>query len=404
MPETGRTVNRGRLRYRIAWIIALLAVQGGALYYIGLASPPYADEIHYLKTIKEFSSDLTFDALLDYNEVAGPLPFVLYGAWGKLFGTDISHLRLLSILLAFIFQIRLFDVLEGVTRSARRAFLLGLVVMLNPYMIGLNVVVYTDVPALIGLMLALRGILRRSPWILFFGSAVALLSRQYMMFVVAAAVLYLLIRLAATGDGRDRRMIGAALASIAPLTILMGFWGGAAPPSGVESWLNNEPASWHLAYLVTYVAMLAIYAFPLIAWRWRYFFRESMLWIWSLLFIPLYALAPVQASPITLRLSNYETVGYAHRAFVAVTGSRQHAHWLLFACWVIGVPVVVWIVRDVWRRKRSPDPRLFFDLALISFLAIMPLSFHVWEKYLLPLVPILICRYGVEDREEAALG
>lgn len=393
-----QSLESERVRFRILWVCLLLIVQAGALSYVGLTSPPYADEIHYQKTIQEFALNPSLHTLLSYKEVTAPLTFIVYGAWGRLVGTEIAHLRLLSILLAFIFQILLFELLDRFTQSPRRAFLLGLLVVLNPYMIGLNVVVYTDVMALIGLIVTVHATLSRRVWMLLAGSTMALLSRQYMLFIVAAAGLYLVARIISRRDATDRALIVALLISCLPLGALVVGWGGTAPPRGVEHWLRGESTAWHPSYLVAYVAMISVYLFPLIALRWRVVLAERRLWLWSLLFIPLYALAPIEASAITLRLSNYDTIGYVHRFVVSVTGDLSSAHGVLFGLWVLGLPVFIWMARDAWRRRRTPDPRLFLDLAALSFLLVMPLSFHVWEKYLLPVIPVLLCRFAAEDQ------
>jgi len=385
-----------RRRYRTAWVAVGLTIQLMAILYIGLASGPHADEVHYHATILRFVDDPSLRTLIAYNEVAAPLTFILYGGWGRIFGTDLATLRLLSVLSAFTLQVLVYILLERGTRSSRRAFWLGCVFLLNPYMIGLNVVVYTDVMAMIGLVVLALGVVRGNAWLLLAGSAWGLLSRQYMIFSTIAAGLYYLI---VWMRGRERRHFNALLAltaSTLPLAALMLLWGGSAPPNGVAHWLQGETQAWRPAYLVAYVTLLPIYILPVVLWRWRTLAGERSLWLWSLLLAPLYAVAPIEASAITRRLTDYETVGLAHRGIVMLTGDAWSAQGILFAAWVVGVPIVLWVIRDAWRHRHSTSVVLFLDLAIVVFLAVMPLSFHVWEKYLLPILPIVLCRFGLE--------
>jgi len=54
-------------------------------------------------------------------------------------------------------------------------------------------------------------------------------------------------------------------------------------------------------------------------------------------------------------------------------------------------------------RERSPDFSLLLDLTIIAFLLIMPISYLVWEKYFLLLLPlatvrILLIKYPEKNR------
>ena len=44
-----------------------------------------------------------------------------------------------------------------------------------------------------------------------------------------------------------------------------------------------------------------------------------------------------------------------------------------------------------WRSDRV-DFQLFLDLVVFAFLAVMPWSYLHWEKYLMPLIPVLVLR------------
>lgn len=380
---------------RVAWVASIIFVQFVVALVFGIASPPYADEIHYHRTVLRFVEDPSVRTMSTYDEVTAPLTFVIYALWGTLFGSDLPTLRCLSLLLAFILQFLLYLLIERVSGSARRAYWLGVVMVLNPYMLGLNVVVYTDVLALIGLVVLLHGMIRRNAWLVLLGSACATLSRQYMIFATGATCLYLLVVLLHGRDRRDLMTLVATALSALPLLALFALWGGSAPPEGRLHWLQGEVISWRPSYVVAYVAMLPVYVLPVIVWRWRTLYGERSLWLWSLPFVPLFAVAPVAPSEITLRLSEYETIGIVHRGLVSLFGDGPRVEGLLFAFWVLGLPVILWIARDAWRRRQRPDLALYLDLAILAFIAVMPVSFHVWEKYLLPLLPVVLCRFSL---------
>src|SRR5205823_686203 len=83
----------------VACTCLIAAIEAVAAWGVGIDRPLRADEPHFVGTIVQFgTTPLSLDLLAHYNEMSGPVPFVLYGAWGRLFGFDPQTLRLFSII------------------------------------------------------------------------------------------------------------------------------------------------------------------------------------------------------------------------------------------------------------------------------------------------------------------
>src|SRR5438132_14065253 len=87
----------------------IVAVEAIAAWGVGIDRPLRADEPHFVETIVQFgTSRPSLDLLTHYNEMSGPVPFVLYGAWGRMFGFEPFTLRLFSIVVAVATYVLLF--------------------------------------------------------------------------------------------------------------------------------------------------------------------------------------------------------------------------------------------------------------------------------------------------------
>ena len=112
-----------RSRSRVAVCACLLALLELVLAWgVGIDRPLRGDEPHFVKTIVQFGTrPLSLDLLAHYDEMSGPVPFVLYGAWGRLFGFEPQALRLFSILVAVVTYVLLFWFLQTETGNRRLA-------------------------------------------------------------------------------------------------------------------------------------------------------------------------------------------------------------------------------------------------------------------------------------------
>jgi len=62
------------------------------------------------------------------------------------------------------------------------------------------------------------------------------------------------------------------------------------------------------------------------------------------------------------------------------------------------------MILDCYQRRKSPDVDflLFIDLAILTFLLMMPFSYLVWEKYFLPVVPLALIYLLLKYRKETS--
>jgi hypothetical protein len=84
----------------IYFLIAFIIFESIVVIAGDLNREPWGDEYHFVQTVKQFGTNFSIETLTHYNEMSGPLPFIIYSLWGRVFGFDLFILRLLSILIA----------------------------------------------------------------------------------------------------------------------------------------------------------------------------------------------------------------------------------------------------------------------------------------------------------------
>ena len=359
----------------------------------GIDRPPSGDEAHFVESIRIFGEGLSWDLLLHYNELNTPLPFLIYAGWGELFGFSLPSLRVLSYIETIVMLVLLHRASFEVLRDEWRALGVSLFLFLNPYTLYLGIFVHTDHTAILFLALALLGTMWRSPLWVAIGLGGAMLSRQYLAFAVAGLMGYELLRWWFSGDRHALRVLGAAALSMLPVGALFVYWGGLSPVNERMAERASRFLLFHPTSFVLYVALLAIYLFPLLLLRWRAYFARGSAWIGCLALVWLYPLFPVQPSPGAIESHNYQ-VGLFHRAVVWVYDAPWLEHLVFFIGWALGLCVLARIVADTAQRltEGRVNRVLLLDLCILAFLASMPWSYLHWEKYFLPLLPIVCWR------------
>jgi hypothetical protein len=368
----------------------------------GLERPPWHDEAHFVGQIRDFGTNLTVHRLADYDEVAPPLVFVLYAIWGSLAGFTLPALRLFSLLIAAgTFGLLAHTALRFLHHPVS-ALAVVMMVMINPYTAGLSLFVYTDMTMLLCVILFLAGAERTSPVLV--GSAVALglLTRQYFLFVPLAGGAYYLLQILFARNRTSVPTLAAIGAGAVPLALLVAVWRGPAPPSGMRIWITSS-SGFHLSYLILYVGLCALFLLPVVVAR-RNLFRFSPRAHAMILSVSLlYAVAPVRASTESVAMAGRETVGLFHRVLASMGGGTSLSDAVFYLLWLGGLHVAAFLVRDTVKKiaESRIDPMLLLNLAFVGFLVVMPFSYQVWEKYLLPLVPVLALRLIAERQTNA---
>ena len=386
----------------VALIIVFVLFEGIVVTQTDFLRRSYwGDESHIIATIRSFGDDMSLKAIGDYREVTPPLVYIVYALWGRLVGFDLPALRLLSLVFAFavylIFHRLLFE-LFGVGLTA---FLAAAFLMVNPYMIGTSVFVFTDMMTMAFVAALVWAVFHERPLVFFFSAAGALLCRQYTVFLVLAAGTYFLVRMIVRVGRSPAVMIGAAVAAVIPLVSLCALWKGIAPPSGLAYWNPGGGFVYHWDYVSVYVVMSVVYCFPFVLLTWKKFYTDRRLLTYSLAGGLFYLAFHITPSKVTLEQTSHITVGLFHRAVKTLLPISAIEHTFFLVVFILGITVLACIVRDGWMRMKQGDATfaLFLDISVVFFYLVMPFSYQNWEKYLLPLLPIFFMRLLMFRRE-----
>ena len=374
-------------------VCVILAVEAIAAFCVDIARPLRADEPHFVETIIQFGTrPLSLDLLTHYNEMSGPVPFVLYGAWGRVFGFEPQILRLFSIVVAVCTYLLLFWFLQSETGNLRLSALGTAFVALHPYMLYLSLFVYTDMLAILCLIGAIAAVRRERPVWLGVALCGAVLNRQYLAFVTVAAGAFFLARYVRFRQRRDLLQLLAVAASLVPLAGLCVLWRGLCPDGTLKHIYLDKHPSYHVSSLILYVSLMSIYLSPVLLARWREFFGCKKSLVSAAALCWLYWCFPVTASPIAAE-SGFR-VGMLHLTLHRTFNSEVLEHLVFFSGFVGGLAIVRVLALDAWSRWRANciDFQFFLDITAFAFLAVMPCSYLHWEKYFMPLVPVLLLR------------
>lgn len=151
-----------RINYRssLLVIIAISLVYLSVIALVGINRPVWGDERHFVETIKSFGSDFSLEKMTDYDQVTPPLFFYIFAAWGKLFGYSLFALRVLSLIIALITFISLHRIFHNYFSNSIFVISGVIIIMLNPYVIGTSLFVFTDMTAFLFLLLSIIALQR----------------------------------------------------------------------------------------------------------------------------------------------------------------------------------------------------------------------------------------------------
>lgn len=374
-------------------LVVLLILQALVVLIAGLDSLPWGDEAHFVEAVRQFGACMSVNTLTYYDEMSTPLPFVAYALWGKAFGFELPQLRLLSILIAILSYLYFHRLVFELTGRAGVALWSTLFLAVNPYMLGFSVFVFTDGLAILMVLLSVYGVVRSNAMLLALALAGAILCRQYAMFLVVAGVVcygigWLRLKIAGAG-----RMLLSVFLSLLPFVALICLWGGLSPINArKELYLTGEPG-FDPSFFSLYVSQLFWYLSPIVLLRFRELYAGAKTLMICFVLGWLYWLAPVAPSFYSAD-TEVLTVGLFHRFLMAVVPSPTFSQIIFFAGFVLALPILSFIVKDTWGRIRVSTGSflMFLNLSILSFLVVMPFSYHGWEKYFTLLLPIAILR------------
>jgi hypothetical protein len=370
----------------IAWCLVYLAAITLAL---GLRTPYPGDEQRFIETGRLFANGVSIDLLKHYPEMSGPLPFWLFGMWGKAAGDSLAAMRIFALLTAFATLLLVFRLALSVLGRPGVALAASVGLCLNPYMATMSLFVYTDMPTLLFALVAMDAALNDRPVRMAAGLAAAAISRQYLTFLTAALAAFFAARWWWRRDAASLRMAAAALISALPLLGLIALWRGLAPDSWMRNYYVTGPPRYRLSSLAGYVAQLPVYLAPFVIAARRTLLKGRWIAPVALAAAAVYPFFPIRAPERSADIGIH-TVGLVDRALTAAAPSplwREAFFWLAFAAGTV-------LVGQLWAgalrqwRAREPGYALAAGIVLCAFLAVMPWSYLYWEKYLLPVLPV----------------
>lgn len=376
--------------YRFWFLFSILALVLTALY--SLKMPLHGDERHIVETIKLFADNFSFTTIKDYPEVTPPFFYMFYALWAKIFSSSTESLRLLTLLISLITWQLIFFLIQLFVKKDSHAFLLSILLVINPYFFGISVFVFTDMFTIMLGLSSVISFIKNKFFLFFIFSTLAILSRQYAVIIPAAVTVYSLLTFK-NDTITNRNNIIASLISFIPLIILFAIWKNISPASGIEKWIVPNLSFYNLDYINTYITFSVIYIFPFaliffskIKLNYKRFFIAFSITI-------LLAVFPVKPSLATLEFTDYKTVGIVHQVFAEFLGYESFG--LKIVLWVFlfaGCYINIEIIKRYYLqiKSKSYNTELILPLLWFLFLLIMPLSYQVWEKYLTMILPFYL--------------
>ncbi len=374
--------------------LAFLIIFEGFVIVVGdLRRPHWGDEGHFRDSIEYIGQDIGLETIKHYEEMSTPLPFVAYALWGQWFGFDLFHLRWLSIIVAFACYL-IFHRLLYITIANDRAVLLGAIfLVVQPYMIGFSIFVYTDMWAILFVILGLLAHVRQRPVLLGVAMAMAILSRQYMVFFTIAAVLYYLLDYWRSREFLSIKMLVACVVATLPYLALVILWGGPSPDNQLRQVYLGRGLYFQPIVVTLYLCLLLAYHLPLLVFYLKRFYTDVRVLVASVILSAWYFIFPVGPTQPSIDVG-IPTVGLFNRFLRVTLGDGFLVQVAFYLCFLLALPVFLFFVRDCYTRWRAREFDLAFmmDLAILSFFVVMPFSYLGWEKYFMPAVPLVILR------------
>jgi 4-amino-4-deoxy-L-arabinose transferase-like glycosyltransferase len=377
----------------MAYAVFVLAVLLMTVWIVDLDRPCYHDECHFVETVERFGRDMSLTTIRRYNEMSTPLPFILYALWGRLFGSSLRVLRLFSLLVAVVTYALFYRLLARLLGRRSITFASAAFLILNPYMIGLSVFVYTDMLTLLFIILSCMALLQKKPVVLFVSLSAGLLCRQFTVFLVLALAVFYTLRAFISRDRHAQKMLLACGCALVPLGALIILWRGLSPDNAVRTVYLDAGINFHSDHLMLYLTMFCVYLLPFVVVNWRHVYRDVRVLVVSFVLAWTYWLSPVSASVYTRMIDKY-TTGFFHRAVLSVTKSDALVHVIYFILYMTAIPVLWYIIHDLVQGlvNKRIDFSFFLDVCIMWFLVIMPFAYMAWEKYFLLIMPIGIMR------------
>ncbi len=390
----------------LVWLIFSLTVLL-TLSFFYWHTPPHADERHFIETIKIFSESNNLSIIKDYPEITPPLFYILFSFWSKLSGFSVESLRTLNLFISVIVWQLIFNLIRKITIRTKVTFLLSILLIANPYIIGISVFVYNDNLMLLFILSGVISFLGDKPMLTGLFFSLALLTRQYSIIFPIALFFYSIITSLVEKELKKDFLLSSAISTL-PILVLFIYWQGLAPQSGLEYWVIKNRSFYSIDYINSYITYSTFYLLPLIIFfPYKKEFRKSV-FIISILLSIILSFFPIKPSLATLFQTEVTTIGYGHKLLKMILGDRDLLVGIFHSILLLaGSYTTIYLLYDSVMKVKTGrcEKEIFFTLSWIIFLLVMPFSFQVWEKYLVMILPFyLIAIYQSMNHKSEIAG
>ncbi len=370
--------------YALVYCLVLICI-------FGFDYKPWTDEEHFYFTILEFIKSPTLGTLKHYEEMSTPLPFIIYGIWGLIFNSDLATLRILSLLIAFTTILSAFYFFRKAGLSNIASICSILILTLNPYFTGVSFFVYTDMLCELFMIWSFIFLLQQNMLASCISLLLAILCRQYMLFFIPVAALYVFSQKDFKFSYALIKRESFLLIPVVGTGLLFIFWGGASPDNKLKTLYMYQAFAFHSDAFTAYMAASIIYTFPLLLFAIKEIKKKYAITIFPIAVV-WYYLFPVQGSQVAMEsMLHIDTIGLLHKVTHNLPDSAEHFFW--FA--LFGLSCIVYAVLIEKALKNYRSLYFFICSSWLFFLGTMCLSYLTWEKYLLPVLPVLLLFGGI---------
>lgn len=361
------------------------------LFIFGFNYKPWTDEEHFYFSILEFIKYPSLDTLKHYEEMSTPLPFIFYAIWGSLFGSALATLRILSLLLACATILSAFYFFRKTGLSNLTSMGMILILTLNPYFIGVSFFVYTDMLCEFFMLWTFIFLLRQNMLACCISLLLAILCRQYMVFFIPVAALYVFSQEDFKFSFKLIKTESLLLIPVIGIGLLFVFWGGASPDNKLKILYMHQAFSFHCNAFTAYMAASMVYTFPLLFLTLQEIRKRQLIFILPAALL-WYYIFPVQGSQVAMEsVLHIDTIGLLHKKTHRLPELAEQLVWLFL--FVSSCVVYTVLVEQAFKNYRSAH--FLICSSWLFFLGTMCFSYLTWEKYLLPVLPLLLLAGGI---------
>lgn len=255
--------------------LVLVAYGGGIVFQGGLSFEPIKDEAQFWDQARAFAEiwPPSIDEIRNYEEPMTPVAFLVWAGLESLHGLGIAAARIVTILASLAVLVLIAAHRPRDDTSAAVPWIAALGLLLFPYWIPMSLLLYTDVPASLFVVLGFWLYVRERHLAAGLVFAIAIGTRQYAVVFPTALVAFEGLAVLRHRELRLGRWVPYALAA-ASLLGWHAFFGGWGPPQGLEKWPRHSSAllavqpGYALYMLATLGAYFAAYELVLER-RWR---------------------------------------------------------------------------------------------------------------------------------------